>query len=219
MKKIIPLGLMLIAVAAITLTVFAQDEPEKKPEPQQPYPENVQRDKMYGMKDLLIQVQQHLATGGKEEEKKAVEKFEKLKALYRDAEQGKITNKNYKTENRKAKEKVKKAKPIDNITKQEIKSSKAELATKFTPAKTIEEAEVFAKSNFVEKGGVIDYSGYKGNLDYANRVNKKLKESGVKDIISLGLKTGFITKKMGVPLFTDDGITLCNINKEKGKGE
>lgn len=50
-------------------------------------------------------------------------------------------------------------------------------------------------------------------------IEKKLKEPGVRDIITLGLKAGLLTKKMGIPLFTDDGIRLCNIYKEKGKGQ
>ncbi len=96
MKKTLAFALALAAVAALTLAALAQDEPKEKPQPQQPDPLSLQRDKMIGMKDLLIQVSQHLAAGGKEEEKKAVEKFGKFEALYRDVELGKITDKNYK---------------------------------------------------------------------------------------------------------------------------
>lgn len=49
------------------------------------------------------------------------------------------------------------------------------------------------------------------------RIEIGLGESGVRDIINLGLKARLLTRKTGRAFLNEDGIKLCNILKEKEK--
>ena len=77
--------------------ITAEGGPVLKPvEPEGPVggdPDPIQRDKMYRMKQILVEIQQHLAAG---EDDQARLKFEEFKALYKDVEVGRITKKEYK---------------------------------------------------------------------------------------------------------------------------
>lgn len=52
----------------------------------------------------------------------------------------------------------------------------------------------------------------------AGVIDTKLGESGARDIINLGLTTGLLKGKVGNALLADDGIRLCEILVERGKG-
>ena len=69
----------------------------------------------------------------------------------------------------------------DKESKEDIKEEPKEWIKNidFTPAKTIEDAEQYAKDNFIQKGGVYKLTGkdisYKDiDLDVANRINERL---------------------------------------------
>ena len=83
-KAAIPL---LAAAVIFSITASAQEKPENDP-----YPENIQRENVIKMKDLVIEVQRCL-TDGKEEE--ALKNYQKLEKLYSDVKAGRITNKSY----------------------------------------------------------------------------------------------------------------------------
>jgi len=51
-----------------------------------------------------------------------------------------------------------------------------------------------------------------GNLEV------RIGESGAKDIINLGLMTGLLKGRVGNAFLTEDGLKLCKILKERGKG-
>ncbi len=88
MKKTLAFALALAAVAALTLAALAQDPPEKKPQPDS---ENVMRDKMVKMQDLLREIKESLTDN--EDNEVIMKAYKELEELYRDVEKGKITNK------------------------------------------------------------------------------------------------------------------------------
>lgn len=71
-------------------------------------------------------------------------------------------------------------KDVPEVTQEEVKEEWMKSA-EYTPVKTIEEAEQYAKDNFVKSGLGYTYTGqkisYKGiDLDVANRINERLTE-------------------------------------------
>ncbi len=96
MRRILPLGAAVAVAALLSLTVLAQEKPDREPADkpaEKPFTLPEQQDKMIEMEKLLSKLYQHLANG---DDENALATHEKMKKLHETLEQGRITKPEYK---------------------------------------------------------------------------------------------------------------------------